>query len=392
MQIRRDTTPLARARARRLEELQPEAASAFSEAAGGRTHVQPAEEADSARWEALRVVQMLAILVGTLLFAALLNADHLVDRAGKKPFGGSRDFWLAVWEPFQDVSDATYLNRPRRWLDEGLGREPTVARPATSTPTAGVEQSRPGATAAETAAATEPGIPPESPAAAPATPAPRLRTGTPEAPLRMWVGGDSMAVALGGSLLRLASGTGVIAPSLDARSSTGLTRPDYFDWPTGLAAIAEKQKPDVIVVIFGANDSQGIRTPEGKIFQPKSEGWLTEYRRRVGAAMDLVAGQGRLVIWVGQPAMEADGFAGRMQELNTIYREEAATRDGILFFDSWPLFVDASGKYNSFLADDDGALQEMRQGDGVHLSLAGANRLASAILKRLNDETPILKP
>ncbi len=365
---------------------------AFSDASGRaqRSHVSASGQVRGR--EVLRAVQILAIVVGALLFAALLNADHLVDRADKKPFGSDRNFWLAVWEPFQDVSDATYLNRPRRWLDSALGRE--LSKPALPAPIT----ARNGAIQAEATASAQPAgsvpTPPVGggvtvPEAAPVPPAPRLRVPTKDAPLKLWMGGDSMAVALGGSLSRLASATGVITPELDARSSTGLTRPDYFDWPTELAAIAAKQ-PDVIVVIFGANDSQGLRAPDGKIFQPKSEGWRAEYRRRVGEAMDAVAGANRLVIWVGQPAMEADGFAARMAELNAIYREEAAKRQGILFFDSWPLFVDASGKYNAFLPDEDGAIQEMRQGDGVHLSLAGANRLADAILKRLNEETPVL--
>ena len=88
--------------------------------------------------------------------------------------------------------------------------------------------------------------------------------------------------------------------------------------------------------------------------------------------------------------MEAEGFSARMADIDTIYREEAARREGFVYFDSWSLFVDSAGKYNAFLPDANGATQNMRQADGVHLTLAGADRLASAVLRTLNEETPVL--
>ena len=318
--------------------------------------------------------RIVGVVGGTLVFAALLNADHLLDGAEKKPFGRDHDFWVAVWEPVQEVSDQLYLNRPRRWLDDVTNRE--IRGPVSMAAPLAV------ATATGTPAAT-------ATAAAASTPVPtafRLRLPTADRPWKLWVGGDSMAIEFGGALARLSGVTGVITPDLDARAATGLTRPDFFDWPSELKKIADRDKPDVMVVIFGANDSQGLKTAAGNIYQPEAAEWKAEYRLRVAATMDLIAAPGRLVVWVGQPPMEDSDLSKRMAGLNEIFREEAARRNGVLFFDSWPLFVDANGRYGGFLPGGSGDLQNMRDADGVHLSLTGADRLASAVLRRLNTE------
>lgn len=335
------------------------------------------------RWQALRIV---GPVMAVLALAALLNADHLLDRAEKKPFGENRDRWVATWEPVRALSDALFLNRPRQVVDHLLDRE--LDRFQSSGVLVTADEAR-KARAGGSPGTPDPDAPP-APGSAPEPVKPRLRTPTADAPLRLWVGGDSMTVSFGASLVRLSAATGLITPEEDARSSTGLTRPDFFDWPARLAAIIENQDPEVMVVMFGANDAQGIKTADGKIFQTGSEGWTAEYRLRVRAAMDVLDRKDRLVIWVGQPVMEGATHNARMAELNAIYREEAAKRPGILFFDSWSLFVDGNGAYSQYL-EIDGEVVQMRLGDGVHLSRQGADRLANAVLERLDQETDVLR-
>ncbi|MCZ7576713.1 MAG: hypothetical protein M5U18_06590 [Dehalococcoidia bacterium] len=67
--------------------------------------------------------RVFGVIVGALLIAVLLNAPWLEDGAKKQPFGKERDFWVAVWKPFAAVSRALYLDQPRKWADEALGRE-----------------------------------------------------------------------------------------------------------------------------------------------------------------------------------------------------------------------------------------------------------------------------
>ena len=47
--------------------------------------------------------------------------------------------------------------------------------------------------------------------------------------------GDSIGIDLGDALQPDLAQTGVVTAALDGRVSTGLTRPDYFNWPAELA-------------------------------------------------------------------------------------------------------------------------------------------------------------
>src|SRR5207248_4519629 len=95
--------------------------------------------------------------------------------------------------------------------------------------------------------------PPDSTSTAPQAP-------TKDNKLRLYIAGDSQAQGFGESLERLAGGTGLVTPTLDFKVSSGLTRPDFFDWPKRLQDQVRKLRPDVVVVDFGGNDAQPIQT------------------------------------------------------------------------------------------------------------------------------------
>jgi hypothetical protein len=69
-----------------------------------------------------------------------------------------------------------------------------------------------------------------------------------------------------------------------------------------------------------------------------------------------------------------------------VYLEEASTRPLVSVIESWDLFTDASGNYSAYLTNDDGNLELMRYGDGVHFTWAGARRLAAAIFDRMESD------
>lgn len=317
-------------------------------------------------------------LVG-LLLAALINADALVEDAERKPFGWSRDVSLAVWRPVQEVSHLTRLHLIREVVDEAIGRgdddvddfefpPPTTetATPSTSTPQG------------EEPPATTTTLPPE----------PELRTPTAEEPLRVWVGGDSMSQVFGQSLVAFVDDTGVMESTLDYRISTGLTRPDYFNWPAHLDAEMARLDPEAVVIMFGANDAQGMEV-DGQVFERLSEPWKDEYRRRVAGTMDLLRADGRVVYWVGQPIMRDPGFSDRMAQLNEIYRSEAELRPWVRYIDSYSMFADDSGAYQACLPGVDGTVQDLRQGDGIHLSRPGGDVLARAVLDQIEADADL---
>ncbi|GIU85104.1 MAG: hypothetical protein KatS3mg008_1879 [Acidimicrobiales bacterium] len=193
-----------------------------------------------------------------------------------------------------------------------------------------------------------------------------------------------MMQALGESLLAIMEQSGVMDAEVEARIATGLTRPDFFDWPGHLRREVLPSDPELVVVMFGANDAQGIQLPDGSVRRRFEQGWLDEYRRRVGEVMDLLRDPegDRLVVWVGQPPMRPGTVAG-VEKMNAIYWEEARERPWVVYFDSWPFLATTEGQYADYLPNAAGQAERVRKQDGIHLTREGADRLAAEIYERL---------
>ena len=91
---------------------------------------------------------------------------------------------------------------------------------------------------------------------------PTLRAPTADEPLRVYIGGDSIIRDAGDAFLNLASDSPLFETTLHYENATGLTRPDFYDWPAAFAEDMETHRPEVAFILFGGNDSQGILGPE----------------------------------------------------------------------------------------------------------------------------------
>src|SRR5258706_1135993 len=233
--------------------------------------------------------------------ALLLNADNLRAMADRQPFGRARDVLIALVKPVQSLSHALYLDEPglaiRSIREPNRGQAETVvvadAPTTTTAPSTTVARTSTTVAVATTppppsTVATGTTVPPPPVTAPPPPPPTTLRIPTSADPLRIWVGGDSLAIGLGDSLARLTGSQTTLSSRSDARISTGLTRPDYFDWPAEIARVVREENPEVMVVMFGANDPQAIKIGD-RVFGIDSPESHTEYRRRVAVVMDTLA-------------------------------------------------------------------------------------------------------
>ena len=224
-----------------------------------------------------------------LLLMALLSSKQMVESAERMPFGTKRDLALHVAHGVDRVSAFLSLDRPRRILvdltdhgdDDAGGASAPVTVPPTPTIVPGTTAPPAAVTTTTLPVATKPVI-------------------SPDRQLRLYVGGDSMARELGESLLDKAD-SGLVDTELDFRISSGLARPDYYNWPAHLQeVVAEDEPPDAAVVLFGANDGQNLER-DGDVLDFGGAGWLDEYHLRVGQTMDVLYADFRTVYWVGMP-------------------------------------------------------------------------------------------
>jgi hypothetical protein len=332
----------------------------------------------------------LVIAATALVLGTLLNAQGIYKTAYNQPEGWEREVALAVAGPLRDVSHALWLDRPRQWLKDAIGREnddeidtaialPTAAQP----PPAAVPATPPPA------AQPPPAAPP--PAAAPPPPAAPAKVAfTPKRKLRLWVAGDSLVVTPGWAIVRAAGGTPVIESvgGVDGRVATGLERPDVFNWFTHIREQLKTLKPKVIVLSFGGNDDHGYMTglPEGVTLDGfAGPVWTREYRRRVGGLMDTASRVGTYVVWIGLPITSSQEQSARFDVINRAVAAEAKERpDEVAFVDTYTMFASDTGGYAEYLEDTAGRLQKVRAGDGVHFERAGGDIIAREVLRRLN--------
>jgi hypothetical protein len=213
-------------------------------------------------------------------------------------------------------------------------------------------------------------------------------------PAVLYVAGDSDAGTFAPYLDKLMKQTGMVSTTLDYKVSSGLARPDFFDWPSYFAQRIPAVNPDIVVVTFGGNDAQGLRNADKSWavqHAPASGGddadWKAEYGKRVGAAMDYLGGDNRTLIWVGIPNDDNADNTARLQVQNEVVMDEAAKRPKVVFVDTWKRFSGLSGGFASDVQDPrDGVFKPVRRDDGFHLNTTGAEILALDIAEAIRTE------
>ena len=344
-----------------------------------RGRLRPADPASPERRDTQPAGRVLVVMVSALLAAAVLNAQALLHDAKTKPLGTSRTVSVAIWAPVARVAAVFALDRPRNAVEAALGRDDEVPPVSVSAP-----GPPPGPTAAGNRS-----VSPVAAGRMRSDPAP-LRASADD-PLQVLLVGDSTMTAVGGALTRALAATGVAATELDARPASGFSRPDFFDWPTRLSQLTSRQETDLTIAMFGANDAQGFEH-DGRVHDFGTDSWVAIYRARVATAMDILTEGGGRVIWIGQPTMRSRSFDARMRVIDDIARSEASQRPGVTFVDSRSVLSGPDGGYAEYVVSAGGDRVHIRDGDGVHLTTAGADLLARAVLEPVLSELSVDGP
>ena len=211
---------------------------------------------------------------------------------------------------------------------------------------------------------------------------------TADDPAVVYIAGDSDAGTFGPYLQELLSESDIVATELDYKVSSGLSRPDFFDWPERFAAGLTEVDPDIVVVTFGGNDAQGLADRSGDFIvgQPDSDtaDWKREYGERVGRVMDQLSADGRTLIWVGIPNDDNPKVTSRLQVQDEVVRAEAGERPDVVFVDTWERFSGRNGGWAEYVIDPrDNQGKDVRAGDGFHLNEVGAEILALDIAEAI---------
>ncbi len=328
------------------------------------------------------------LLIGLTCFGVwlLLDAPSLQRSATISPLGTRRTVSLDLIGPIAALSRGLGLSHVVAWADDALGRTPgggpTLAtRLAPPLPVRST--GRPSHAPAPTG-----GPNPTTTSTLPAL----TQHPSPADPLRVLVIGDSIGIDLGQPLVADLSATGVATAVLDGRIDTGLSRPDYFNWPAELSVDLANHPPQLVVVMMGANDPQSLVGPGGSTAYG-APGWNAGYGQRVAALIGEANAAGAHVLWVGMPPMARSDLNAQMQVLNAVVQAQVAAHPtGATYVGSSGVLGDAQGNYTAYLPDSAGAEVNIRAPDGTHLSPGGGERLSQAVMATMRSELHIGLP
>ena len=202
-------------------------------------------------------------------------------------------------------------------------------------------------------------------------------------PLRLWVGGDSLAGSFGPSLGDDVGATGVVQTVVDFKVSSGLWSDDIRDWDAR-ATEQMATNPDAVVFIIGTNDAIQVNQVDAN-----GDGvpdWVPEYRAKVDRMMDILVGTNhRPVIWLGAPTLGDPTLNEGAKALDQVMQEEASKRRAdVTYIDTYKLFSSRDGGYSRSILGEKGNAILARLTDGVHFTQDGAGYLAGIVFKVLD--------
>ncbi len=305
---------------------------------------------------------VLIVLLVCMLAWTLLYSPELLRAAETHPDGPRRDISIAVLSPIAWLADLTRLGAVTDAAGRAAGRDPDAQvggivggeevtvddlptvkpRPSQATPTV---------------------APP------PLTDDTQIREPTNARKLRVVVVGDSLAAGMGFFAERVFKPFFVDVVK-QGRISTGLARPDYFDWPGQMQVIVDRYRPDLTIVMLGENDNQDLQGEGGAVVQDIGQPeWPDAYEQRVEEFAQIATSRGGHVVWVGLPIARDTARWPFTQRLNDVYRNVAERMPNVAFVDTWTAFS-KDGQYTAYFLDGD-SIRLIRAADGLHFTADG---------------------
>lgn len=165
---------------------------------------------------------------------------------------------------------------------------------------------------------------------------------------------------------------------LKAKVSTGLARPDVFDWREELLGTLTQDRFDYVVILMGTNDSQDFIDGD-QLYTYGSKGWVKIYNKRIEDLLSLACLGAKHVIWLGLPPMQSEAFNLKAARINGWAKQQARKQSCAKYVPMDSIVGDQSGHFVSYL-EIRKKLEKVRTVDGIHLTAFGGNLVSKVLL------------
>ena len=193
--------------------------------------------------------------------------------------------------------------------------------------------------------------------------------------------GDSQAQGLAGGLQRVLIDDSRYKVVNRTRPGAALVH-SSSEWLGPVQTFVDKDKADIAVVMFGANDRLDLRDEDGRYIHFRTDDWRDEYAKRVDKILTLLTGAGLKVIWCGNPIARNPQYSADMSYINDIMADEV-THFGGSFLPLWTVIADSQGQFTAYGSDRNGQTERLRNDDGIHFTPAGYELIAERVISVL---------
>ena len=215
------------------------------------------------------------------------------------------------------------------------------------------------------------------------------RADEPASPTTIVVFGDSQAAGLARGLQRVLVEDPRYRVLNRTHAGAALVHGES-EWLAPVERFTAREKADIAIVMFGANDRLDMRDDDGYLHFRTDE-WHDAYAARTDKVLSLLAGAKLRVMWCGNPIARSATYSADMGYINDIYVAEAA-KFGAQFVSLWTAVADDQGHYAAYGKDRDGTTERLRGDDGIHFTAAGYELIAEKIIGMLSTSAAAASP
>ena len=168
--------------------------------------------------------------------------------------------------------------------------------------------------------------------------------------------GDALGGGLGAGLSRMAEPEPRFEIVNRFQETSGIARPEVYDWAASLPKIMEGKEFNAVVVLLGANDRQAIREGDFRLVFNTPE-WKAAYEARIDELLDVLNAAGVKVFWVAIPPMGDAKYEADMKIVAALQKQEVLGK-GQVYVDLRSAFLTPDGEYTDKGPDDTGEVRQ----------------------------------
>jgi len=165
------------------------------------------------------------------------------------------------------------------------------------------------------------------------------------------------------------------------KSSTGLSASWFYNWPAHLKSDLHRYHPNLVVIMFGANDEQALNV-DGASQPFGSPKWRSAYTARVRRIDRMVTKAGAYAFWVGLPIAAPKSYSQGLRALNAVYSQVATSTPGVTFQPMWHLLATKGGNYRGGAVVNN-VQSALRLSDGIHFTSTGELVIGTFVSRQL---------